>query len=348
MQPGNSTLSIGERAAELMRKYCSTASPRSYELWFCFATGSHPALNEAVKALAARGTKLTDEDIETLSAAYMTNGRREIERAGAGMLAEIEDVVGFIDSALSSAARYDASLTALTADLAEPTSGQGLRDILESLVIATREVAATNRTLETRLRDSRGEIESLRETLDSVRTESLIDPLTGIANRKHFEETLAAAVSRAHEGGEPLSLVVIDIDNFKSFNDLYGHLTGDQVLRLVSSAMHDHVQQGATLARFGGEEFAMVLPGTDRNVAFACAETVRRSVEGRELLKRSTGESLGRITISLGVGVLEPGETATSLLERADGCMYGAKRAGRNRTVADGELDAEFSRDRAA
>jgi diguanylate cyclase len=341
MQSANRTFSIAGRANELMRAYSESASPHSYEIWFTYVLGVKPFLNEAVKNALKSGEKLTDEQIESLFDAHLSTSRlgAQAERAGTGMLTEIEQVVSMIDDALGSTTRYGASLQAISEDLAAPQERGGLRDILESLVTATREVASTNRTLEMRLRDSRGEIEGLREALERVRVETLMDPLTGISNRKHFEEMLISATMAARNDGTPLSLVVIDIDNFKRFNDVYGHLTGDQVLRLVSSAMHEQVQGQATLARFGGEEFAMILPGLARDEAFDVAEKVRRNVEARELMKRSTGESLGRITVSLGVALLGPDETATSLLDRADACMYRAKNEGRNRTVTD--LDVE-------
>jgi diguanylate cyclase len=341
MQSANRTFSIAGRANELMRAYSESASPHSYEIWFTYVLGVKPFLNEAVKNALKSGEKLTDEQIESLFDAHLSTSRlgAQAERAGTGMLTEIEQVVSMIDDALGSTTRYGASLQAISEDLAAPQERSGLRDILESLVTATREVASTNRTLEMRLRDSRGEIEGLREALERVRVETLMDPLTGISNRKHFEEMLISATMAARNDGTPLSLVVIDIDNFKRFNDVYGHLTGDQVLRLVSSAMHEQVQGQATLARFGGEEFAMILPGLARDEAFEVAEKVRRNVEARELMKRSTGESLGRITVSLGVALLGPDETATSLLDRADACMYRAKNEGRNRTVTD--LDVE-------
>ncbi len=132
-----------------------------------------------------------------------------------------------------------------------------------------------------------------------------------------------------------MSLIILDIDFFKRFNDLYGHLTGDQVLRLVAIVMRESAGKQAQLARFGGEEFGIVLPGVERAAARQLAETVRASVMGRELVKRSTGESLGKITVSLGVAVLRPGDTPASLMERADLCMFAAKRAGRNRAVDD-------------
>ena len=102
--------------------------------------------------------------------------------------------------------------------------------------------------------------------------------------------------------------------------------------------MREHLKARVTLARFGGEEFGILLPETDRNAAVAIGEKVRASVMGRELVKRTTGESLGKVTISLGVATSRPGDTAVSLLERADQCMFMAKRDGRNRTVDDSRV----------
>ena len=335
VSPSNAT--VADRAIELMRAYSESATPHSYELWFTYSGGSKPFLNEAVKGALKIGGKLTDEQIETLHAAHLSTARmtHHAEKTGATMLTEIEQVVRLIDQSLGSAARYDASLQSLSADLVNPEGGRSVRDVLASLITETREVASNNRDLEMRLRDSRGEIEALRGALEQVRIETLLDPLTGISNRRHFEDVLISSTAKAKAERSPLSLVVIDIDHFKRFNDAFGHLTGDQVLRLVSSAMKQQVDANVTLARFGGEEFGMVLPGYTREKALICAEKVRASVESRDLLKRATGESLGRITVSVGVAMLRNDEAATSLLDRADACMYRAKSAGRNRTVCD-------------
>lgn len=331
------TFSIGERAVDLMRSYSRSATPRSYEVWFTYVTGLKPQLNDALKRLVALRDKLTEDEIDSLHETYLQTEKlaAQANRVGTGMVVEIEQVMGIVDLALGSTARYGESLQAISDDLSRPVERNGLRDILESLVIATRDVASTNRCLETRLKDSRTEIENLRQALEAVRLETLIDPLTQLANRKHFESTLMTLVESARADLAPLSLIVIDIDNFKRFNDVYGHLTGDQVLRLVGAAMRENVDDGATLARFGGEEFGIILPCATTNDAFTCAEKIRQNVMGRELLKRSTGESLGRVTISIGIAGLTARDSATSLLERADLCMYAAKQMGRNRTVTD-------------
>ena len=335
------SFALAERANALMRDYGPSAAPRSYAVWYAYVSGTQPLLNDALKSLTAASSRLTDGDIDTLYETYLDPTRLSVatERASTSVLSEIAGVMEVLDLSLGSAAQYNASLRTLARDLDGTNPNQAsVHKVVAALVATTREVTANNRTLEARMRESRSEIEALRETLEATRLESLTDPLTGLSNRKHFEDSLCKLVHGASEA-EPASLIVIDVDSFKRFNDVYGHITGDQVLRLVAVVMREHIKSGAILARFGGEEFAMLLPATNRARAYAIAETVRTSVMARELVKRSTGESLGKITISLGVAMHRPGDTAVSLLERADQCMFKAKRDGRNRTVDDTDVN---------
>ena len=336
------TFEIAQRALELMKAYGSGAYPRSYEVWYTYVSGSKPLMNDAIKQMTAKQGNLSDGDIDSLYEAHLGNNHftDEAERTGQSVLVEIKQVMEMLDLALGSTTKYGQSLEAFSKDLDGPANRDRVREVLESLVGATRDVSETNQTLEARLKETRNEIETLRETLEAVRVESLTDPLTGISNRKHFEEMLVKAIEHAGSHKQPLALIIIDIDHFKRFNDTYGHLTGDQVLRLVGVTMRERVRSKATLARFGGEEFGVILPETSLDSARATAEQVRENVMSRELVKRSTGESLGKVTISLGIATFRKGDTAISLLERADQCMYAAKRGGRNRTVTDLELTA--------
>ena len=139
-----------------------------------------------------------------------------------------------------------------------------------------------------------------------------------------------------------MSLLMTDIDHFKTFNDTFGHIPGDQVLRLVAQAVKQNVKGQDVAARYGGEEFAVVLPRTALRQAATVGEHIRRAVLGKELMKRSTGEHLGRITISIGVAALRSNDTVPALIGRADAALYAAKRSGRNRVVC--ETDAEIAR----
>jgi diguanylate cyclase len=330
---------IGQRALELMRTYGSSADPKSYEVWYTYVSGHKPGMNDAIKKITAERGSLSDADIEQIHEDHLALSRaaRDSEKASTVFLGEIDQVMDMIDVALGSTSRYGESLQAFSNDLAGPVDRSRVRDLISSVVRATQQVTETNQQLEARLKETRSEIETLRETLECVRVEAVTDPVTGIANRKQFQDMLHKSVEIAAAQSTPLSLVVIDIDHFKRFNDLYGHLTGDQVLRLVAMTMREHVKRKATLARFGGEEFGIVLPETSLDKAHALAEGIRNSVLNRELVKRSTGESLGKITVSIGISSYRRGEAATTFLDRADQCMYVAKRTGRNRTVTDAE-----------
>ena len=331
------SFALAKRTNDLIRDYGPSATPRAYAVWYTYVSGELPLLNDAVKRLTAEKGHLTDRDIDTLHESYL-DGQRLVSETGTlskTILAELASVTELLDLSLGSTRLYGESLSSLSQDLSHSQlSRVRLAEIVASLAATTREVVANNHVLETRMRESCSEIETLREKLEATRTESLTDPLTGLSNRKHFEEMMMAALAAATRGAR-LSVIVVDIDYFKRFNDLFGHLTGDQVLRLVGVVMRESTGATAHLARFGGEEFGIILPGVDRAAAAQIAESIRTNMIGRELVKRSTGESLGKVTVSLGVAEYRPGDTPASLLERADLCMFAAKRAGRNRVVDD-------------
>lgn len=337
---GERTTPVAEEAFARLKACGAPPTPRAFEIWFTIISGRHPALAEALTALLDSKGSLSSHDFDALYDAHIAprSFASHAERTSNGVIAEIDQVMEMIDLALGSSARYGESLIELSADLSGPIDRNQVRDIVGALVLATREAAATNRTLEARLNETRSEITSLRENLEAVRIEALTDPITGLANRRHFEEMLGKSIDHAAITHTPLSVIMIDIDHFSRFNETFGHATGNQILRLVSATTRDKVRNKATIARFGGEEFAVMLPDTPIETARDLAELVRMSIQSRELIKRSTGDSLGRVTISCGVAKLTRGDTLATLLERSDQCLLLAKGRGRNRTVSDADM----------
>ncbi len=319
------------------------AYPRNYEVWYAYATGYNPTLNQTINETISRNGTLTPFDIDQIYETYLSPARLtdRIDNVGGQIVDEIEQVMAMIDAAVGSATQYTESLAHATQDLGAAKDRDGLRAIVETLVRATREMEENNGRLETSLKASKQEIHQLQTNLEAVRNESLTDPLTSLANRKYFDSALDKSIAQGAASGEPLALLLADIDHFKAFNDTFGHLTGDQVLRLVAMALKQNVKGQDIAARYGGEEFAIILPGTTLRAGLTVADHVRRAVMTKELMKRSTGEHLGRVTVSIGVAVLQNGDTAQSLIERADNCLYTAKRCGRNRVMC--ETDPEVS-----
>jgi len=175
----------------------------------------------------------------------------------------------------------------------------------------------------------------LKKYRDILEKRSLMDGLTGIANRCYFDATFDKEWRRALDSGDALSLVFIDIDFFKRYNDCYGHLAGDDCLRQVGSTLKDSLKKaGDLVARFGGEEFIIVLPATSLADAARVGEKVRRNIESIKVV-HSRSEVSKYVTISVGIATAVPQENMipASLLEKADMALYQAKKKGRNRVI---------------
>jgi diguanylate cyclase len=337
------TMAFAEVALGQIKCLRQTAVPRNYEIWYVYATGYNAALNQIINETLARNGKLTEADLEQIYDAYLSpiNTSERIDKVGARVIGEIDDVMSLISDALGMSTSYDATLSDATQQLTGAHTREQVKAIAETLLASTRQMRNTNKALQDRLSRSKSEISNLHQSLEAIRAESLTDPLTGLGNRKHFDQSIEAAVQAALANGEPLSLMMFDIDHFKSFNDNYGHLTGDQVLRLVGMSLKQTIKGQDITARYGGEEFAVVLPNTALRQALTVADHIRRAVMAKELKKKSSGEILGRVTISVGVSMLKPGDDTDALIERADACLYAAKRNGRNRVIC--EADPEYA-----
>jgi diguanylate cyclase len=237
------TLAFAEIALQQIRALHLAASPRNFEIWYQYATGHSPGLNRTINdTLAQKGT-LEESDIERICDTYLSLGRvtDRLDSVGSRMAAEITQVLATIDAAAGSATSYSASLADASEELQGASNnlhgggdGIALRAVIERLIAGAKEMETSNRNLKARLSASREEIEQLQQNLEIVRTESLTDPLTTLANRKFFDDELERAVAEAKAVYEPLALLMCDVDHFKAFNDRFGHLTGDQVLRLVA------------------------------------------------------------------------------------------------------------------
>ncbi len=158
-----------------------------------------------------------------------------------------------------------------------------------------------------------------------------MDALTGAFNKRYFDETFGKEAQRAQQTGLPLSIVLFDIDHFKKVNDTFGHPAGDAVLKNVASAVSAQLREGDALFRVGGEEFALLLSATPRDLALQAAEAVRQLIQ--TLVTDFMGTRIGA-TLSLGVAELQPGEAPEGLYQRADELLYAAKRGGRNAVCA--------------
>ncbi|MCU7819676.1 MAG: GGDEF domain-containing protein [gamma proteobacterium symbiont of Lucinoma myriamae] len=200
-----------------------------------------------------------------------------------------------------------------------------------SLLEETHSLEKSQQRLESQIFDIVAEVDSLRKELQQVKEESKIDALTGIANRKAFDATLEHSILTSRETNKPFCLLLLDIDHFKKFNDTYGHLIGDKVLRYVAASLKRSVKGNDCVARFGGEEFVIILPATSINGGMTVAEQIRKAVSSGTLTDKGSDISYGKTMISIGVTQFRASDLSNELVGRADKALYLAKERGRNR-----------------
>ena len=338
------TIVYGETALGHLRKNEVPAYPRHYELWYTYAAGFNHALNKAINDILRTRGRISVAEVARVYDQFVAPSKigERIEEVGGRLSEEIGQVVDMIETSLMTTSNYCESLDTASQDLSRATDRDSVGSIIQDLIAVTKNTERTNRNLEGQLAESRKQIAELQESLEAIRFESLTDELTTLANRKHFDHSIERSITESEQSGQSFALLMTDIDHFKKFNDTYGHQTGDQVLRLVALAVKQNVKGQDVACRYGGEEFVVILPRTNLRQAYVVAEHIRQAVISKELVKRSTGENLGRITISIGVAAWRAGDNPQAVIERADSCMYAAKRGGRNLVKTESDPDVKF------
>ena len=317
-------------------------TPENFELFYAYASGEHPGVTQVMAAMIAGKKPFTPEILAELRLRCLSGARaaRSMDTVGTGMSQLIDTVMVKLEATTRHATAYTDTLSAATGELDSGQSPADMRKLVNDLIAATKAMETRTRSLEGELQKSSDQVNELRGKLDDVRKESLTDPLTNIANRKAFDAAMETAKLALAEG-EAVALMMCDIDHFKKFNDSWGHQTGDQVLRLVANCLSDNLKGRDTAARYGGEEFGVILRGTTLGDAIHVADQIRLAVQSRKLVKKSTGDVLGTITISIGVAEFTAGDTVESVIRRADACLYSAKQNGRNMVL--GEKDSRMA-----
>ena len=336
---GPGGVALAHETVDLMGNFSVPTTAQNYEVWLSYKMGGHPELRRLLDERISRGEAFDDEINEQLHEQFFSNIRLSAQMMATGerIARELTDVVTALQSTGDKTGAYADTLQTAASSLERGVDANKLRDVVAGLAAATLDMADHNRALTQRLTDSSREMETLRTALRHVRAEALTDGLTGLANRKMFDETLRMRLREASAQRGELCLLLIDIDHFKRFNDTWGHQTGDQIIRFIASSLQRQCQADHLVARYGGEEFAIIMPRTRLAASRAIAEALRVAIEGKKLLRKSTNENLGKITVSIGVAQYRSSESMHDLIERTDACLYASKRAGRNRVTTDAD-----------
>jgi diguanylate cyclase len=338
---------LASETLSLLRQHRILETPPNYELFYMYLSGGNEELETAVNEIVRTGGGFSAAQIEALRRQFLA-GRYDAQTlndTNISLQSAIETVLSVVNEAGGDTVRFGDTIELLSDQLNARQSEDHVKTVLNKIVGETHAMTARTRQLESNLDVASTEIKALRENLERTRRAALTDDLTGLGNRKCFDDELRKAMEIALKDGEPLCVAMGDVDHFKKFNDTWGHQLGDQVLKLVSHYFKANLKGQDTAARYGGEEFAIILPKTRLSSATLVADHVRRAVCAKKMKKRTTGETIGYVTISMGVAQFRPGESLAALMARADGALYAAKDAGRNRVISETDADTMASRE---
>ena len=328
---------LADRAMDRIIANGLLPNPENFTLWYAFFSGQNPDLTRAIELAQRDGATLSQSHCDELYKRFFTldaetQAIRETSDRARVALGRILDQLGSVGSETD---RYGQALAGFRGELDQPLTLAELRAMVAAIAAETTAIVDRQTRLQSQLMESSQQLAELRVVLDSARREAMTDGLTGIANRRGFDLALAAAAETAVQTGMPMTLLMVDIDHFKRFNDTHGHLVGDHVLKLVAKVLTEGVKGRDTVARYGGEEFSVILPHTGLANAVTLAEQLRASVGSRQIINRTRNANYGSVTLSVGAAEYRPGEDLLALMRRADEALYTAKRGGRNRVCAE-------------
>lgn len=318
-------------AIALLAKHQIPADPHNYQISYECVSGKNQKLSNDLSKLVEQSDTPSKKQLKDLYEHYFLHDEAFLEVMRQEMRKIITSIMEEFNYSGNNLKNYSQTLHQFMNVLDSQTPSADMLGETRKIMEETDTMQQSQQHMNTQMLSVVAEIDSLRKQLEQVKEESKTDTLTGISNRKAFDATLEHSILTSREDNKPFSLLLLDIDHFKLFNDNYGHLIGDKVLRYVAASLKRSVKGSDFVARFGGEEFVIILPGTNISGAMTVAEQIREAISSGKLTDKGTDESYGTLTISIGVTQFRVSDLSNELIERADKALYLAKNRGRNR-----------------
>jgi diguanylate cyclase len=332
-KPGDLAVAYAHAAIASMLRHAIRPTPLHFSVWYDYHSGEHPMVRRLLDTYISNRRPIDERLMHDMHERFYRYGAElpGMLEASRHIRDTLQDVVGQLAETGGSATGYGAALRRFSCAVSE--NPRSLPGMLPLLLEETEQLAQRCTTLGRQISLSGERIGALERALAEARREATTDMLTGLPNRRAFDEHLRRCASQAVRNGDSLALLIADIDRFKAINDTWGHPVGDAVLRRVAQTVQACLREPSQAARLGGEKFSALLPDTSLEAARQVAERIRTAVSEKTFSVRSTGKELGAVTISIGVALYHPGEPLPCFVERADAALYQAKQAGRNRVA---------------
>jgi len=302
-------------------------TPENYHVWYEYTMGSSLELNRAIDKLLKDDTKFTNTINQGLYNSHIYQAPEESFQNDIKKLVTtlFEKITGMTKKTQTFSTSLEKHNNILKAD----PNIETVAKLILNLIDDTDSALKSNQSMESMLEAMNEEIDELRDNLQALNEEAFTDKLTSIPNRRAFDKRVEDLFDCFHEDKQVFSLLLIDIDHFKQFNDTHGHAVGDRVLKYVASVMTGGIKGDDMLARYGGEEFAVLLPNTGYEDAIAVGNHIREKVSSNKLVDNNAKKKLlGYVTVSIGAAAINADDSITSIIDRADEALYLAKEKG--------------------
>lgn len=319
------------QALPFINKHKTPANPVNYAVWYEYVSGDNKELTDAIDIRLQKNQPITADVTQYLFEKYVLMDMPErIEKTNTGMRLIVDNTIDNIHKAENTAGRCASGLNDTQSVLEGCDDINELKGLVSEILSHTKTLASTSNDLKQELAQSTEAMLELKSELEAVKKAARTDGLTGLLNRGAFNNELAEL---CHQPQGKAVLALFDLDHFKRLNDTFGHLVGDKVLQFFSGILQKHCDDIHIAARYGGEEMAMILMYTSRDESIEIAEKIRAALSSSNLKKKGSEESIGQITVSVGLSALAPDDTPTSLIDRADKALYSSKENGRNQVT---------------
>ncbi len=311
----------------------------NYQILYDYFENKNPDLTSEFKKIIKKKQTYNQEVSQYLFRKYIVNRCNDIMGQVQNETQRIiKEILEKMITTSDVSSNFEKKLTNYTDKLSKTNSVEDVQLIIGSIIEDTRAMAESNQEMQTEFQKAKKQTETLNKELKKIESEALTDALTGLQNRRAFDKSIQNLINDYNTAGKIFSIIVLDVDHFKKFNDTYGHQIGDEVLKTVGDTLIKGLKGQDIPCRYGGEEFVILLPETNLTNAKIVAEQIRIRIAVRDLKDSNSKKEIEKITISLGVALIKSADTVKSVVERADKALYLAKESGRNNTKTEEDL----------